>query len=230
MTSDCASRIRESAAKKVSIATKRAILGSAPALYNPSVYRAKSPEFDPKHPVGSAVAVLRAIFLGPKSFYLNFDAEGPLWEPIVFVLLVSAVSSVLSVALNLVFAAFGTTGTNLLGVAVLNLAFVVLSPVLVGAAAGAYLLSIRVFIGSRGKFREVYRMLAYAYGPMILFWAPVVNAFAFAYATMVLMWLGIQNVYRTSFLTALVTTLVGFVPVSVAFIYLLGTASGWVSG
>ncbi|HZC18858.1 MAG TPA: hypothetical protein VE225_04040, partial [Rubrobacteraceae bacterium] len=87
-----------------------------------------------------------------------------------------------------------------------------------------------VFIGSRGKFREVYRMLAYAYGPMILFWAPVVNAFAFAYATMVLMWLGIQNVYRTSFLTALVTTLVGFVPVSVAFIYLLGTASGWVSG
>jgi hypothetical protein len=199
-------------------------------LYNPPVYRAKSPEFDPKRPVGSAVAVLRSIFLGPKSFYLNFAAEGPIREPIVFVLLVSAVSGVLSVAVNLVFAAFGATGTNLPGVAAVNLAFVVLSPVLVGAAAGAYLLSIRVFIGSQGKFREVYRMLAYAYGAMILFWVPVVNAFAFAYATMILMGLGIQTVYRTSFLTALVATLVGFVPVSVAFIYLLGTAGGLVSG
>jgi hypothetical protein len=148
-----------------------------------------------------------------------------------FVLLVSAVSGVLSVLANATFAVvFGTTSTNLLGVAALNLAFVVLSPVLVGLAAGAYLLSIRGFVGPGGNLREVYRMLAYAYGAMILFWVPIVNAFAFAYAAMILMGLGIQNVYRTSFLTTLVTTLVGFVPVSIAFIYLLGMTNSFVSG
>jgi hypothetical protein len=115
-------------------------------------------------------------------------------------------------------------------VAALNLAFVVLSPVLVGVAAGAYLLSVRTFVGPEGSFREVYRMLAYAYGAMILLPLPVVNAFAFTYATMILMGLGIRSVYRTSFLTALVTTLVGFVPVSLAFLYLLITAGGFVSG
>jgi hypothetical protein len=117
-----------------------------------------------------------------------------------------------------------------LGVAALNLVFVVLSPILVGAAAGVYLLSVRAFVGPEGNFREVYRMLAYAYGAMILLWVPIVNAFAFTYAAMVLMELGIQSVYRTSFLRALVTTLVGFVPVSVAFIYLVGAANGFVSG
>jgi len=47
---------------------------------------------------------------------------------------------------------------------------------------------------------------------------------------MLLIGLGIRSVYRTSFLTTLVTTLVGFVPVSIAFIYLLGMANSFVSG
>ncbi|MDP8952840.1 MAG: hypothetical protein M3N18_11515 [Actinomycetota bacterium] len=190
---------------------------------------AKSPEFDPKRPVASAAAVLRAIFFGPRSFYLNFDPEGPLREPTMFVVLVSAVSGVLSVVANSIAMAFGADA-DLLGVVALNLAFVALSPVLVGAAAGAYQLSVRGFVRSGVSFREVYRMLAYAYGTMILFWAPVVNALAFTYAAMILMGLGIQSLYRTSFLTTLVTTLVGFVPTAIAFIYLLGAASNLVSG
>ena len=190
----------------------------------------KSPEFDLERPAASAVAVLRAIFLRPKSFYLNFDTEGSVREPAVFALLVSAVSGFFSVVANLISAVvFGTVGTSLLGVAALNLTFVVLSPVLVGAAAGVYLLSIRAFVGPEGNFPGVYRMLAYAYGAMILFWVPIINAFAFTYATMILMGLGIRSVYRTSFLTALVTTLVGFVPVSVAFIYLLVVVNGLVA-
>ena len=68
-------------------------------------------------------------------------------------------------------------------------------------------------------------MFAYAYGAMVLFWVPLVNALAFVYAAMILMMLGIQSVYRTSFLTALTTTLVGFVPTSFVFIYLLGAAN-----
>jgi len=196
------------------------------ALYNPTVDITKSPEFDPKNPVGSAAAVLRAGFLAPRSFYRNFRAEGPLREPALFVLLISAISGVLSVVVNAISGAIFGVGASLPGVLALNLAFVVLSPLLVGAAAAAYLLSVRTFIGSGGSFREVYRMLAYAYGAMILFWLPVVNAFAFTYAAFVLMLLGIQSVYRTSFLTGLVTALAGFVPVAVAFIYLV-IAANW---
>jgi hypothetical protein len=191
---------------------------------------AKSPEFDLERPIASTAAVLRTILLRPRAFYLNFDAKGPIREPTVFVLLVSAVTGFLSVVANSVSALVLGTDTNLLGVAALNLAFVVLSPVLVGLAAGAYLLSVRTFVGPEGSFREVYRMLAYAYGAMILFWVPIVNAFAFTYATMVLMGLGIRSVYRTSFLTALVTTVAGFIPVSVAFMYFLVTANGFISG
>ena len=190
------------------------------------MYGVKSPEFDPKRPVASAAAVLRAIFLAPRAFYLNFDARGPVREPALFVLLVSAVSGVLSMVANSILeaAGFGAADTSLLGVAAFNLAFVVLSPVLVGMAAGAYLLSLRVFIEPRGTYREVYRMLAYAYGAMILLWVPFLYAFAFAYTFMILMGLGIWSVYRTSFLTALVTTLAGFIPVALAFAYLLGAA------
>ena len=46
---------------------------------------------------------------------------------------------------------------------------------------------------------------------------------------MVLMWLGIRYVYRTSLLTGLVAALVGFVPVAVAFIYLVVVINGLVS-
>ena len=198
------------------------------ALYNSTVHGAKSPEFDPKRPVASAVAVLQGIFLTPKSFYLNFSPEGPLREPTLFVLLVSAVSGTLSVVVNLISATIGV-GFELPGLVASNLAFVVLSPVVVGVAAGAYLLSIRTFVGPEGSYREVYRMLAYAYGAMILFWVPVVYAFAFTYATMVLMLLGIRYTYRTPFLKALITTLVGFVPVAFAFMYLLIVINGLVA-
>ncbi len=194
---------------------------SLSALYNPLVEGAKSPEFDPRRPVASAVAVLRAIFFAPRRFYLNFTAEGPLREPALFVLLVSAVSGVLSTVVNLISATIFETGVSLPGLAVSKLAFFVLSPILVGAVAGVYLLSVRTFIGSEGKFREVYRMLAYAYGAAILFWIPGVSALAFTYATLILMLLGIRSVYRTSFLTALVTALTGFVPVALAFIGVL---------
>ncbi len=173
--------------------------------------------------------MLRAILLTPKSFYMNFRAGGPLREPVLFVLLVSAVSGVLSILANLVLEVIFGTGAGLVGVLVSNLAFAVLSPILVGGAAGAYLLAVRAFIGSEGNFREIYRMLAYAYAAMIVFWIPVLNALAFTYATFVLMLLGIHSVYRTAFLTALVTTLAGFIPVALAFIYLLTLVNGLVA-
>lgn len=189
---------------------------------------AKFPEFDPKRPAASAVAVLQGIFLTPKSFYLNFPAEGPLREPTLFVLLVSAVAGTLSVVANLVSTALGAD-FDLVGVMVSNLVFIVLSPIAVGAAAGVYLLSVRTFVGREVSFRGVYRMLAYAYGAMILLPFPVVYAFAFTYAAFILMLLGICYVYRTSFLTGLITTLAGFVPVAFAFIYFLIAVNGLVA-
>jgi hypothetical protein len=186
-------------------------------------------EFDPRRPVASAAAVLRGIFFAPRRFFLNFSAEGPLREPTLFVLLISAVSGVLSVALNLVLGVIFGTGANIGGVVVLNLAFVVLSPVFVGVAAGAYLLSVLTFVGPGGRYREVYRMLAYAYGAMILFPFPVLNAIAFTYAALILMWFAIRGAYRTSFLSGLITALVGFLPVALAFIYLVVTANSLIS-
>lgn len=176
------------------------------------------PEFTPRHPISSGIAVLRAVLLSPRDFFVKFPEEGPLKGPVFFVMLVTAVTAVLRLALTLI---FGSNNLAAVGVSVAQaLAFVALSPILVAAFAGAYLLSIRTFVGPVGTFRGVYRMLAHAYGAMILFWVPVVNAFAFAYATLVLMVIGIRYVHRTSLLNALVTALVAYVPIALGFIWL----------
>jgi hypothetical protein len=109
------------------------------------------------------------------------------------------------------------------------LLFALLSPLAVGVVAGIYLLSIRTFVGKVVGFREVYRMAAYAFGVLVLAWIPLVGAFAITYALMVLMGIGVRFVYRTSFLTAVVTVLVGFVPISVALIWLRLMTAGLVS-
>lgn len=196
--------------------------------YNPCV---RSPEFNLQRPLPSALAVIRGVLFSPRSFYLNFSSEGPLREPAVFVLLVGAVTGALTaavaVASNLV---FGEVRAGEVGLTVLEaLIFALLSPLAVGAVAGVYLLSIRTFVGKVSSFREVYRMAAYAFGALILAWIPIVGAFAVTYALMVLMGIGIRYVYRTSFLTAVITALVSFVPISVALIWLRVTTAGLAS-
>ena len=183
-----------------------------------------SPEFVPSEPLRSATAVLRGIFFAPKDFFLNFKAQGSVREPILFVLLVSAVAAILRLVLVLIFATDGISEAGISGLQALL--FVVLSPVLVGILSGAYFLSVRTFVGPVGTFNEVYRMLGYAYGAMILFWVPVVQAFAFTYATLVLMLFAIRYVYRTTFLTALITVLVGYVPSAMFIIFLQIVGTG----
>ena len=73
-------------------------------------------------------------------------------------------------------------------------------------------------------------MAAYASGALILAWIPIVGAFAITYALMVLMGTGVRLVYRTSLLTAAVTALVSFVPISVALIWLRVMTAGLASG
>jgi hypothetical protein len=186
------------------------------------VHSDKSPEFDLRHPFTSAISVIRAVLLSPKTFYLNFKVDGPVREPAVFALLVGAVSGVLgaSVALasNLLFGDLdaGDLRAALVG-AVL---FAVLSPVGVGVAAAIYLLSIRTFVGKVSGFAEVYRMAAYAASALVFAWIPILGAFAFTYALMVLMGIGIQSSYRTSFITTIVTVLAGFVPVASILVWI----------
>lgn len=184
--------------------------------------RAKAPEFDLEKPLPSAVSLMRAVLFSPRSFYRNFSAEDSVREPAVYVLLVSAVAGVLAAVLALVSGAiFSSVSVADAGLTVLEaVLFIVLSPLAVGVAAGIYLLSIQTFVGKVAGFRQVYRMLATAYSAMILAWIPLVGSFAIAYALMVLMGIGIQIVYRTSALTALVTALVGFVPVATGLILL----------
>lgn len=165
---------------------------------------------------------MRGIFFDPRRFYVNFEAEGSLREPVLFVLFVSGVSAVLRFLIELVFSAGGLGEAGI--VALEALAYVALSPLLVGVLAGVYLLSVRTFVGPVGNLRQVYRILAYAWGASILFWIPGLNAVAFTYAALVLAGTGIRYAYRTSFLTALITALVGYVPA--AFLFILLTILG----
>jgi hypothetical protein len=182
-------------------------------------------EFDLQRPFASAVAVIRTVLFSPRSFYVNFKVEGPLKEPAAFVLLVGTVSGILGAALalssNLL---FGDLDAGDLRAAVVDaVLFALLSPVGVGVVAGVYLLSIRTFVRKMSGFREVYRMAAYAAAALILAWIPVLGAFAFTYALIVLMGIGIHSVYGTSFLTTVVTALVGFLPVASLLIWLIIT-------
>jgi hypothetical protein len=188
-----------------------------------------APEFDLQRPFASAVAVILTVLFAPRGFYLNFKVEGPMKEPAAFVLLVGAVSGILGAALalstNLL---FGDLDAGDLWAAVTDaVLFALLSPVGAGVVAGVYLLSIRTFVGKVSGFREVYRMAAYAAAAVVLAWIPVLGAFAFTYALIVLMGIGIQSVYGTTFLTTVVTAVVGFVPVASVLIWLIiaGVAS-----
>jgi hypothetical protein len=188
-----------------------------------------APEFDLQRPFASAVAVIMTVLFSPRRFYLNFKVEGPIKEPAVFVLLVGAVSGILGATLvlstNLLFGDLDAGDLR----AALNDAvlFALLSPVGAGVIAGVYLLSIRTFVGKVSGFREVYRMAAYAAAALVFAWIPILGAFAFTYALIVLMGIGIQSVYGTSFLTTVVTAVVGFVPVASVLIWLIvaGVAS-----
>ncbi len=197
-------------------------------MYNPPMPRAQAPEFDLQRPLPSALAVIRAVLLSPRNFYLNFSPEGPVREPAVFVLLVGAVTGVLTAAVALLSnCIFGEVSVGEMALTVVEAVFfALLSPLAVGVVAGVYLLSIRTFVGKISSFREVYRMAAYASGALILAWIPIVGAFAITYALLVLMGIGVRFVYRTSLLTAVVTALVSFVPISVALIWLRVMTAG----
>lgn len=181
----------------------------------------RAPEFSLQSPLASALAVIRGVLFSPRSFYRDFKAEGPLKEPALFVLLVGVLTGSLgagvALASNLF---FGQLGAGDVRSAVLEgLLFALLSPVFVGIAAGFYLLAIKTFVGKVGSLEEVYRIAAYAFGALVLFWIPIVGAFAVTYAFMVLMGIGIHSVYRTSFVTTVVVALAGFVPVATALIF-----------
>lgn len=187
----------------------------------------KSPEFSPDRPIPSAIEVIKAVLLKPQDFYRGFSADGPVRGPVQFVLLVGAVTGILSAVVTLLSnLIFGEVTPSIVGYTVLQaFLFAALAPAIVGVIAAAYLLSIRTFVGQTANFTEVYRMAAYAYAAMIVAWIPGVYAFAITYMLMVLMGFGIRTVYRTSFLTAVVTVLVGFVPCAIGFILLRLAAS-----
>jgi hypothetical protein len=192
------------------------------------VRNAEAPEFNLERPLPSALAVIGAVLFSPKNFYLNFSAEGPMREPAIFVLLVGAVTGVLTAAVAIGSGLiFGEVSAGEVGLTALEaLIFALLSPLAVGVVAGIYLLSIRTFVGKVSNFRGVYRMAAYASGALILAWIPIIGAFAVTYALMVLMGIGIRFVYRTSFLTAVVTAVASFVPVGVALTWLRVMTAG----
>lgn len=189
------------------------------------VISSAAPEFNFERPLGSVMEILRAVFLSPKRFFLGFSPASPLKNAIAFVVFVTAVTAVIRLAMTLIFASndLRSASASVAEAA----AFIVLAPLLVAVGAAVYLLAIRAFVGKVGNLGEVYRILAYSYAPMILFWVPALNAFVFTYGALILVALAIKSIYRTSTMTALITALVGFVPVAVGFIYLQIAVTGF---
>lgn len=198
-----------------------------------------SQEFSLEDPSGSALRVLRAIFLAPRDFFLNFSPQGRLKEPVLFTLVVGALAGIVGVVLVLFInlaglevrgARLGIAEIGIAGGVLLSVVFALVSPAVVAVGAGLYLLVLKTFVGDVADYRQLYRIFGYAYGPMVLALVPVVGAFAFTYSTLVLMTIAIRSVYRTSFLTALITALVSFVPLALAATLIVAAASGLVAG
>lgn len=182
---------------------------------------AKAPEFDPKRPLASAFATIRAVLFSPRTFFSNLPPGGGLKEPALFALLVGAVTGLLGAAVALVSnAVAGGIGADDLSAAVVEgVLFAGLSPVGVGISAGIYLLSVRTFVGKVGDFRQVYRLVAYAYAAFAFAWVPVLGSVAIPYALLVLMGIAIMEAYEAPFLTAVIAALVGFVPVGTMLVW-----------
>lgn len=187
---------------------------------------AKAPEFDPRRPLGSALATIRAVLFSPRAFYANLEAEGPLKEPALFALFVGTVFSVLAATASLISnaATGGISAGDLRAAVVEGALFAVLSPVGVGVAAGLYLLAIRTFIGNVADFAQVYRLVAYAFAAFAFAWVPILGSVAIPYALLILMGIAIKQVYATSFLTAVITALVGFIPAGTAIVWVTAVA------
>jgi hypothetical protein len=186
----------------------------------------KAPEFEPARPVASALAATRAVLLSPRTFYATFPAAGPLKEPALFALFVGAVTGVLGAVVALIsnVVAGGLGADDLRAALVEGGLFALLSPVGVGVAAGVYLLSIRTFVGNVADFAQVYRVLAYAYSAFAFAWVPILGSLAIPYALLVLMGVAVKEVYGASFLTAVITALVGFIPVGTALVWVTAVA------
>ena len=186
------------------------------------VQTAESPELDLERPLSSAAEVVKAVLVSPREFFRVLPTRGPVKEPVIFTLIVGAFTGILSAVIALASGLiFGDVTPWILGATLLQaLLLALLSPVLVGAVAAIYLLSIKTFIGKAADFSGVYRIVAYAYSVMVLAWIPLVYAFVATYALMVLMGFGISSAYRSPFLTTLVTVLVGYVPCATGLILL----------
>ncbi len=187
---------------------------------------AKAPEFSLNRPVSSALATIRAVLFSPRSFFANFPADGPLKEPVMFAVFVGTVTGVLGAVVALVSNALtGGVGADDLRAAVVEgLLFAVLSPVGVAVAAGVYLLSIKTFVGNVADFPQAYRILAYAFAAFVFAWVPVLGSVAIPYALLLLMGVAIREVYEASFLTSVITALVGFIPVGSALVWITAVA------
>jgi hypothetical protein len=187
---------------------------------------AKAPEFSLARPLSSALATIRAVLFSPRTFFSNFQADGPLREPVLFALLVGTVTGVLGAVVALISNVLtGGVGPGDLRAAVVEgLLFAVLSPVGVAVAAAVYLLSIRTFVGKVADFPQVYRITAYAFSAFVFAWVPVLGSVAISYALLVLMGIAIKEVYEVSFLTAVITALVGFIPVGSALVWITAVA------
>ena len=186
-----------------------------------------SPEFSLSNPAGSFWSVFSSVLGSPRRFFLGFRQEGEIREPLVYAAIVGFVGAVISFALSPVFRyMFGTgTGDEVYGLGALEaVGFALVFPLFVALAAGIFFLTITLFVGPVADFKQLFRMCAYAFSGLMFAWVPFIGAFLITYSLLVLMVIGVRYVYRTAFLTALVISITGFVPLALVLIALRGVA------
>lgn len=179
--------------------------------------------FSTARPVGSFFETVRGVVLRPAGFYRDLNPEEPLKRPLIFAIVCSVISFVLTelfapldplapdtpgLLSNLLSEARGNPGGAL---AVAAIVVLVLLPL--GALLGLYLfaafqhLFVAVFVRPRRSFDATLRITAYATAVSLLYWVPVLGYAIGLYALYVSA-VGIRDLHATNTTRALLVTLV----------------------
>jgi hypothetical protein len=165
---------------------------------------ATSTEFEPRSAIEGFPAVWQRVVTDPHGFFADMPETGGLQQPAVFLALCAAVNAV---GYLLTFA--GVPGA--IGIFVVQL------------VAGAVLAALLVLIaqhlfGGRAGYEPTFRVVAYAWAPLVVAWIPYAGRLAVVYAAY-LMIRGIEHVHGVDTTRAVLTVVLG-----AGVLWLLGLA------
>ena len=164
-------------------------------------------EFQTEKPLDSFVGVWRRVITEPRSFFQDMPVSGGLQQPLLFLLICLAISSL---------------GFLVLGPRPLALWFLVIGLVRSFIGALVLMLIARNIFAGVGDYEATYRAFAYASAPVALLWVPFIRPLVALYSLFLLI-IGLERVQGfdavKSVLTLLLATITLFVLAWVLGIY-----------